>query len=102
MRIDLQPKADLNQASRVRDRESAPASRSRSAGEVNGGKDEAILSLAAGRIQAMAESVIALPEVRSGKIETLQRAIRDGSYQPQPQQVASSMFAELLDRARIR
>ena len=103
MRIDLQTKAaDLSQTSRVRDAESAPGSRARSASQVNRGGDEARLSLAAGRIQAMAETVIALPEVRSQKIEALQRAIRDGNYQPQPRQVAASIFAELLDRTPVR
>lgn len=101
MRIDLQTKAaDFSQTSRVREGENA--SRSRSARQVDRDNDEAKLSLAAGRIQAMAESVIALPEVRSDKIEALRRALREGSYHPQPQQVASSMFAELLDQARIR
>jgi flagellar biosynthesis anti-sigma factor FlgM len=101
MRIDLQPKAaDFNQTSRVREAENA--SLSKSAGPVERGDDKAELSLASGRIQGMVETVIALPEVRSEKIEALHRAIRDGSYQPQPRQAAASMFAELLDRARIR
>lgn len=101
MRIDLQTKAtELSQSNRASEAKDANASKVRESVAQAPGDDQATLSLASGRMQAMRETVIAQPEVRSQKVEALRQAVRDGRYQVEPQQVAESMFAEMMARAR--
>jgi flagellar biosynthesis anti-sigma factor FlgM len=50
------------------------------------------------RLQLLAAQVKALPETRQEKVGRLEPAVRDGSYQVSPEQMAEVMIAEMLAR----
>lgn len=50
------------------------------------------------RLQWLAAQVKALPETRQEKVGRLEPALRDGSYQVSPEQMAEAMMAEMLAR----
>jgi flagellar biosynthesis anti-sigma factor FlgM len=47
-------------------------------------------------LQSIAAQVNALPETRQEKVGVLGPAVRDGSYQVSPQQMAEAMISEML------
>lgn len=59
-------------------------------------EDGAVLSSSAQVAAALSAQFAATPEVRQNRVEALRQAINDGTYQVSPQQVAHSLFAELL------
>jgi flagellar biosynthesis anti-sigma factor FlgM len=50
------------------------------------------------RVQSLAAQVNALPETRQEKVGALGPAVRDGSYQVSPEQMAEAMISEMLAR----
>jgi len=49
------------------------------------------------RVQSLAAQVKALPETRQEKVGVLGPAVRAGSYQVSPQQMAEAMISEMLE-----
>ena len=60
--------------------------------------ERAQLSGDSARLQLLAAQVNALPETRQEKVGRLGPAVRDGSYQVSPEQMAEAMIAEMLAR----
>jgi negative regulator of flagellin synthesis FlgM len=56
--------------------------------------DNASFSANAGEVSALEASVLAAPEVRQDKVASLRDAIRNGSYQIDPSQIADAMLNE--------
>jgi flagellar biosynthesis anti-sigma factor FlgM len=50
------------------------------------------------RVQSLAAQVNALPETRQEKVGALGPAVRDGSYQVSPEQMAEALISEMLER----
>jgi anti-sigma28 factor (negative regulator of flagellin synthesis) len=60
--------------------------------------ERAPLSGDPGRVRSLAAQVNALPETRQEKLGVLGPAVRDGSYQVSPEQMAEAMISEMLAR----
>jgi flagellar biosynthesis anti-sigma factor FlgM len=58
-------------------------------------EDQATLSSSA-RVASLATQVRQLPEIRETRVLALSRLIREGQYQANPDQIASSMFSEMM------
>jgi negative regulator of flagellin synthesis FlgM len=97
MRIDLHV-GSLDPGKRAENAERAGRNREASKAR-EAAHDEANLSLNHARISDLKSRVMALPEVRSDKVEQLRSAIADGRYQPPAEQVAEAMLAEWLGRS---
>jgi negative regulator of flagellin synthesis FlgM len=54
------------------------------------------------RIQQLEKQVEQMPEGRPERIEALTRAVRSGTYQVDPEQVAQSLIAEMSARSVLR
>ena len=61
-----------------------------------GVQDETRLSVEGKKTQSLQSELAKLPEVRRDRIEALQRAVQDGSYQVSDEQIADAMISELL------
>jgi flagellar biosynthesis anti-sigma factor FlgM len=99
MRIDPRTRSE-----RAQDRTPAqPTGPSSPAAAATAGRAEptgrlAQLSGDPARLQLLAAQVKALPETRQEKVGRLEPAVRDGSYQVSPEQMAEVMIAEMLAR----
>jgi flagellar biosynthesis anti-sigma factor FlgM len=97
MRIDLNTKSpelpDANQAAKT-----IPQSVSGTVGGKAPSPDTAQLSIAQGRVQALAAQVNELLEVRQEKVGALGRAVQSGNYQVTPEQTADALLSELRTR----
>jgi flagellar biosynthesis anti-sigma factor FlgM len=98
MRIDLNPKTpDLP--------ESKPLNRP---GALNGSpvtgatrsSDEATLA-AYTRAQELQTQLQQMPEDRQDRVEALARAIREGQYNVGPEQIAQSLFSDMVARSVV-
>jgi flagellar biosynthesis anti-sigma factor FlgM len=72
----------------------AGSASSATAGSVSG-HDQASFSFDQVRLQSLQAQVLAQPEVRSDKVQTLQQAIGSGSYSVSASQVADALVNEL-------
>ena len=99
MKIDPNVSLPQNSASqRVEQSSSAPA---RAQGEKatvarKDVQDQAQISVDQGRVNQLQAEVTRLPDVRQDRVEALQRAVQDGSFQVSNEQIADKLFAELL------
>jgi negative regulator of flagellin synthesis FlgM len=97
MRIDLNTKStelpDANQVAKTAS-QSAPETASGKAPSI----DTTRLSIAQGRVQALAAQVNKLPDVRQEKVAALGRAVQSGTYQVTPEQTADALLSELRTR----
>lgn len=59
------------------------------------GADQASFSFDSTRVQSLEAQVLAQPEMRADKIQTLQQTIGDGNYSVAASQVADAMVREL-------
>jgi flagellar biosynthesis anti-sigma factor FlgM len=60
------------------------------------GEDQAQLSDTHVQIQALVAQVAQLPETNQGKINALRQAVVAGTYQPNSDQVADALFANMV------
>ena len=98
MRIDLNPKTPELPESKAAGR---PSSSSRaSVSETESSNDQATLAGHA-RIRDLQAQIEQLPEDRQAKVEALARAIREGQYQPSAEQIAQSLFSEMVAKAQF-
>jgi anti-sigma28 factor (negative regulator of flagellin synthesis) len=99
MRIDPKTRSE-----RVQDRTPARPTGPRSpTAAATSGRAEPMAELAqllgdSATLQWLAAQVKALPETRQEKVGRLEPAVRDGSYQVSPEQMAEVMIAEMLAR----
>ena len=61
--------------------------------------DEARLSMDHAKVQRLEQWVSAMPEIRSDKVEALQAALQDGSYQVGSARIAEAVFSQLMARS---
>jgi flagellar biosynthesis anti-sigma factor FlgM len=101
MRIDLNTKVAStveNERSTRRKSQSADAKQ-----QAEVGRDEARLSLDHQRLQTLEAGVNRMPEVRHDKVQALQSALEEGSYDVGSEQIAEAMMTEMFARsAHIR
>ena len=62
------------------------------------GKDATTLAGSA-RIQQLEKQVAQLPDGRADRIEALTRAVRDGKYNVDSEQIAQALFADMTARS---
>lgn len=76
----------------------SPAStpKSRRATQTALGSDTATLSSTGAKVASLQAELQNTPEVRHDRVEALQKAVQDGSYQPTDQQIASAILADPL------
>ena len=67
-----------------------------------GTADEARLSIDGEKLRELGLELSRAPEVRRHRVETIQQALRDGSYQVTSHQIAEVVFSELLDTTEGR
>jgi len=60
----------------------------------NAGEDNAHLSFDQTRVQSLQASVLAQPEIREAKVQSLQRAIDRGEYSIPASQIADALVSE--------
>jgi flagellar biosynthesis anti-sigma factor FlgM len=60
------------------------------------GEDQAEFSGARGQVQALAEQVLQLPEIRQEKVNALRQVVLGGNYQISSKQFADAVFAHML------
>jgi flagellar biosynthesis anti-sigma factor FlgM len=99
MKIDPNVSLPQNSASqRVEQSSSAPARAQSEKATVarKDVQDQAQLSVDQGRVNQLQAEVARLPDVRQDRVEALQRAVQDGSFQVSNEQIADKLFAELL------
>lgn len=60
------------------------------------GSDTASFSSAGERIASLKAELQNTPEVRHDRVQALQKAVQQGSYQPTDRQIASAMLTDLL------
>jgi flagellar biosynthesis anti-sigma factor FlgM len=61
--------------------------------------DQARFSFDQARVQSLATEVLAQPEIRQEKVDTLQQAIGNGEYSVAPSQVADAIVSNLVGAA---
>ncbi len=81
-------------AAQAGDTTAAGSASSPTAGSASG-LDQASFSFDQLRLQSLQAQVLAQPEVRSDKVQTLQQSIGNGSYSVSPGQVADALVNEL-------
>ena len=59
------------------------------------GPDQARFSFDQTRVQSLEAQVLAQPEIRQAKVQSLQQAIGNGEYSVLPGQIANAMVSEL-------
>lgn len=59
-------------------------------------RDQAQLSVDQGKVNQLQAELARLPDVRRDRVEALQWAVRDGSFQVSNEQIADKLFSELL------
>ncbi|HUK25277.1 MAG TPA: flagellar biosynthesis anti-sigma factor FlgM [Terriglobales bacterium] len=72
---------------------SAKSAKSSPASAASSG-DGASFSANAGGMDALEASVLATPEIRQDRVAALREALRSGSYQTDPSQIAEAMLRE--------
>jgi flagellar biosynthesis anti-sigma factor FlgM len=92
MRIDLYNTA-ATQAESLADPKQVKAQES-SVPDATGEVDHATLASGAGSIASLVSGAMNSPEVRQGKVESLQQAINSGQYKIDPDQIAGAMIDE--------
>jgi len=65
----------------------------------NRSSDTAQLSTDQARVQSLLEQVNSVPEIRREKVAALGKAVRDGTYQVEPEQTADALIAEMFARS---
>ena len=60
------------------------------------GEDQAQLSGAHAKWQALVAQVSQLPEMREESVHALRQAMQSGHYRPNPEEVAGAMFAHMI------
>lgn len=63
------------------------------------GEDQAQLSGFHSQVQSLVAQVAELPEASQGKVEALRQAVVAGKYQPNPDEVAGALFANMVKLA---
>jgi len=75
---------------------STSRTKSAQAGQTVLGSDTASLSSAGERIASLKAQLQNTPEVRRDRVQALQKAVQEGSYQPTDQQIASAILSDPL------
>lgn len=75
---------------------SATSSKARSTIQALLGLDTASLSSAGEKVASLSAELQNTPEVRHERVQALQKAVRDGSYQPTDQQIANAILSDPL------
>ena len=60
------------------------------------GEDQALLFSGHAQVQALAAQALQLPEVRLERVQALQQAVTNGSYNPSPEDVAGAIVSQLI------
>jgi flagellar biosynthesis anti-sigma factor FlgM len=98
MRVDLTTSgsepAEQNKAGRAGQAAAAESAAS-SASSATSGADQARFSFDQARVQSLQAQVLAQPEVRAAKVQSLRQAIDSGQYSVPASQVADAMTAAL-------
>lgn len=98
MRIDLNPKTPELPESKGPDR---PSTASRIASTETGySRDQATLA-GHTRVRELQAQIEQLPDDRQAKVEALARALREGQYQASAEQIAHSLFSEMVAKAHV-
>ncbi|MGB7602628.1 MAG: flagellar biosynthesis anti-sigma factor FlgM [Candidatus Sulfotelmatobacter sp.] len=63
------------------------------------GEDQAQLSGFHSQVQSLVAQASELPETSQGKVEALRQAVVAGKYQPNPDEVAGALFANMVKLA---
>jgi flagellar biosynthesis anti-sigma factor FlgM len=71
------------------------AAASGAAASSSSGADQATFSFDQVRVQSLAAQVLAQPEIRAAKVQSLQQAIGSSAYSVSPGQVADALTSEL-------
>jgi len=97
MRVDLN--SGIGQAAEAS--QSAAGAKSTAAGASAGSRsgDTAQLSTDQARVQSLLEQVNAVPEIRREKVAALGKAVREGTYQVEPEQTADALIDEMFSRS---
>ncbi|MGA8540231.1 MAG: flagellar biosynthesis anti-sigma factor FlgM [Terriglobales bacterium] len=74
---------------------SAPASTSNNAASGTAGLDQTSFSFDPARVQSLQAQVLAQPEIREAKVQSLQQSIENGEYSVTAGQVADAIVNEL-------
>jgi flagellar biosynthesis anti-sigma factor FlgM len=97
MRIDSNPGAQpLAESGRSSNQTTAANTAASPGGSSALGEDQAQLSDTHVQIQALVAQVAQLPETNQGKINALRQAVVAGTYQPDSDQVADALFANMV------
>ena len=75
---------------------STATSKPRQLSEVVLGSDTASLSTAGEKVASLQAELQNVPEVRHDRVQALQKAIREGSYQPTDEQIANAILSDPL------
>ena len=67
-------------------------------GEFMGPADEARLSGVSDQVSALHAELSKIPDVRQDRVNALVDALRQGTWNPSPQDIAQAMFADLVGR----
>jgi len=59
-------------------------------------QDQAEISAAHVKVQALAAQASQLPEVREARVQSLRQAISDGQYRADPEKVAGSLLSHMI------
>jgi flagellar biosynthesis anti-sigma factor FlgM len=98
MRVDLTTSgsepAEQNKAGRA-GQAAAAESAATSASSATSGADQARFSFDRARVQSLEAQVLAQPEMRTAKVQSLRQAIDSGQYSVPASQIADAMTAEL-------
>jgi flagellar biosynthesis anti-sigma factor FlgM len=62
-------------------------------------EDKATLSTSQASIESLTAKVLAMPEIRTDKVEALRQAISSGEYKVDPDQVAGAMIDSFSDES---
>ena len=73
-----------------------PSSRKGGGGRVKGASDEAQLSAGRSRVEDLKAGLADLPAVRQDRVEALQKAVQDGSFQVTNQQLADAILGDFF------
>jgi len=66
------------------------------AGQTVLGSDTASLSSAGEKVASLKAEIQNTPEVRRDRVQALQKAVQEGSYQPTDQQIANAILSDAL------
>jgi flagellar biosynthesis anti-sigma factor FlgM len=95
MRIDLNNRIPEAQDSGQMAAKTGAASSASASSSPGLGVDTATFSSDAARVQALADKVSGLPDIRQERVAALAEALRSGSYSTAPEQTAEALLSQL-------